>query len=414
MPYLFTSESVSEGHPDKLCDMISDAILDECLSIDPGARVAVETMVKGTDSGSHIFIGGEVTISSNEVIGYEEVARKTASAIGYDDHSVGMDATSKELCEVVVRITQQSPDISQGVDEGKGLHMGQGAGDQGLMFGYASNETETFPDLEGTFMPLPAALAQRLTTKMSVSMKDGSLSWARPDSKSQVTVEYDDDGTPCKVDTVVIAIQHDDIAGEKFGGNENDEHDFIFKEVFEGVIKSVIPESLLKEDTKIIINGTGRFVRGGPHADAGLTGRKIIVDTYGGMGRHGGGAFSGKDPSKVDRSAAYASRWAAKHVVASGMASRCEIQLAYAIGVSEPVSVFVNTMGTGVVDDSILSKRVEESFDFRPQAIIEALHLRSPIYSVTASGGHFGRVPGAEGEFSWENLNEEILNSLKG
>ena len=414
MPYLFTSESVSEGHPDKLCDMISDAILDECLSIDPGARVAVETMVKGTDSGSHIFIGGEVTISSNEVIGYEEVARKTASAIGYDDHSVGMDATSKELCEVVVRITQQSPDISQGVDEGKGLHMGQGAGDQGLMFGYASNETETFPDLEGTFMPLPAALAQRLTTKMSVSMKDGSLSWARPDSKSQVTVEYDDDGTPCKVDTVVIAIQHDDIAGEKFGGNENDEHDFIFKEVFEGVIKSVIPESLLKEDTKIIINGTGRFVRGGPHADAGLTGRKIIVDTYGGMGRHGGGAFSGKDPSKVDRSAAYASRWAAKHVVASGMANRCEIQLAYAIGVSEPVSVFVNTMGTGVVDDSILSKRVEESFDFRPQAIIEALHLRSPIYSVTASGGHFGRVPGAEGEFSWENLNEEILNSLKG
>jgi S-adenosylmethionine synthetase len=282
------------------------------------------------------------------------------------------------------------------------------------MFGYASNETETFPDLEGTFMPLPAALAQRLTTKMSVSMKDGSLSWARPDSKSQVTVEYDDDGTPCKVDTVVIAIQHDDIAGEKFDGNVNDEHDFIFKEVFEGVIKSVIPESLLKEDTKIIINGTGRFVRGGPHADAGLTGRKIIVDTYGGMGRHGGGAFSGKDPSKVDRSAAYASRWAAKHVVASGMASRCEIQLAYAIGVSEPVSVFVNTMGTGVVDDSILSKRVEESFDFRPQAIIEALHLRSPIYSVTASGGHFGRVPGAEGEFSWENLNEEILNSLKG
>jgi S-adenosylmethionine synthetase len=414
LPYLFTSESVSEGHPDKLCDMISDAILDECLSIDPGARVAVETMVKGTDSGSHIFIGGEVTISSNEVIGYEEVARKTASAIGYDDHSVGMDATSKELCEVVVRITQQSPDISQGVDEGKGLHMGQGAGDQGLMFGYASNETEMFPGLQGSFMPLPAALAQRLTTKMSSSMKDGSLSWARPDSKSQVTVEYDDDGTPCKVDTVVIAIQHDDIAGEKFGGSEKDEHDFIFKEVLEGVIKPVIPSSLMKEGTTIIINGTGRFVRGGPHADAGLTGRKIIVDTYGGMGRHGGGAFSGKDPSKVDRSAAYASRWAAKHVVASGMAKRCEIQLAYAIGVSKPVSVYVNTMGTGVVDDSILSKRVEKSFDFRPQAIIDALHLRSPIYSVTASGGHFGRTPGTEGEFSWENLNEEILNSLKG
>ena len=414
MPYLFTSESVSEGHPDKLCDMISDAILDECLSIDPDARVAVETMVKGTDSGSHIFIGGEVTISSNEVIGYEKVARKTASDIGYDDHSVGMDASSKELCEVVVRISQQSPDISQGVDEGKGLHMEQGAGDQGLMFGYASNETEMFPGLQGSFMPLPAALAQRLTTKMSSSMKDGSLSWARPDSKSQVTVEYDDDGTPCKVDTVVIAIQHDDIAGEKFGGSEKDEHDFIFKEVLEGVIKPVIPSSLMKEGTTIIINGTGRFVRGGPHADAGLTGRKIIVDTYGGMGRHGGGAFSGKDPSKVDRSAAYASRWAAKHVVASGMAKRCEIQLAYAIGVSKPVSVYVNTMGTGVVDDSILSKRVEKSFDFRPQAIIDTLHLRSPIYSVTASGGHFGRTPGIEGEFSWENINEEILNSLKG
>ena len=414
MPYLFTSESVSEGHPDKLCDMISDAILDECLSIDPRARVAVETMVKGTDSGSHIFIGGEVTISSNDVIEYEKVARKTASSIGYDDHSVGMDATSKELCEVVVRITQQSPDISQGVDVGKGLHMEQGAGDQGLMFGFASNETEAFPGLEGSFMPLPAALSQRLTTKMSVSMKDGSLSWARPDSKSQVTVEYDDDGNPCKVDTVVIAIQHDDIAGEKFGGSETAEHEFIFKEVLDGVINPVIPSSLLKEDTKIIINGTGRFVLGGPHADAGLTGRKIIVDTYGGMGRHGGGAFSGKDPSKVDRSAAYASRWAAKHVVASGMAEKCEIQLAYAIGVPEPVSVFVNTMGTGLVDDHTLSKRVEESFDFRPQAIIETLNLRTPIYSRTASGGHFGREPGEDGEFSWESLNEEILGNLRG
>ena len=288
MTYLFTSESVSEGHPDKLCDMISDAILDECLSIDPGARVAVETMVKGTDSSSYIFIGGEVTISSNEEIRYEEVARKTASSIGYDDHSVGMDATSGELCEVVVRITQQSPDISQGVDQGKGLHLEQGAGDQGLMFGYASNETESFPELVGSFMPLPAALAQRLTSKMSTSMKDGSLSWARPDSKSQVTIEYGDEGIPSKIDTVVIAIQHDDIAGEKFGGSEDEEHDFIFSEVLDKVIKPVIPSTLMKEDTKIIINGTGRFVRGGPHADAGLTGRKIIVDTYGGMGRHGG------------------------------------------------------------------------------------------------------------------------------
>jgi S-adenosylmethionine synthetase len=393
--------------------MISDAILDECISADPGARVAVETMVKGTDAGSYIYIGGEVTISSSEVIGYEKIARKTASSIGYDDHSVGMDATSVEFCEVVVRITQQSPDISQGVDEGKGLHLEQGAGDQGLMFGYASNETESFPGLVGSFMPLPAALAQRLTSKMSASMKDGSLSWARPDSKSQVTIEYSDDGNPCKVDTVVIAIQHDDIAGEKFGGNENDEHDFIFTEVLDKVIKPVIPSSLLKEDTKIIINGTGRFVRGGPHADAGLTGRKIIVDTYGGMGRHGGGAFSGKDPSKVDRSAAYASRWAAKHVVASGMAERCEIQLAYAIGVPEPVSIFVNTLGTGAVEDSILSKRVEKSFDFRPQAIIDSLNLRSPIYSQTASGGHFGRDPGEGGEFSWEILHDRILESLR-
>jgi S-adenosylmethionine synthetase len=394
--------------------MISDAILDECLSIDPEARVAVETMVKGTDIGSHIFIGGEVAISSDEKVKYEEVARKTASTIGYDDHSVGMDATSGELCEVVVRITQQSPDISQGVDEGKGLHLEQGAGDQGLMFGYASNETEPFQGLEGSFMPLPAALAQRLTTKMSISMKDGSLSWARPDSKSQVTIEYDDDGTPSKVDTVVIAIQHDDIAGEKFDGSEDDEHYFIFSEVLDKIIRPVIPSSIMKEDTKIIINGTGRFVRGGPHADAGLTGRKIIVDTYGGMGRHGGGAFSGKDPSKVDRSAAYASRWAAKHVVASGMAEKCEIQLAYAIGVANPVSVFVNTMGTGAVDDNTLSQRVAESFDFRPQAIIETLNLRSPIYSCTASGGHFGREPGEGGEFSWELLNEGIMESLRG
>ena len=414
MTYLFTSESVSEGHPDKLCDMISDAILDECLSIDPLARVAVETMVKGTDSGSHIFIGGEVTISSEKKVDYERVARATAVSIGYVDHSVGMDASNADLCEVVIRITQQSPDISRGVDEGKGLHLEQGAGDQGLMFGYASNETELLPTLEGTFMPLPAALAQRLTSKMSTSMKDGSLPWARPDSKSQVTIQYSDDGTPSKADTVVIAIQHDDIAGEKFGGSEKDEHVYIFSEVLDKVIKPVIPSSLLMEDTKIIINGTGRFVRGGPYADAGLTGRKIIVDTYGGMGRHGGGAFSGKDPSKVDRSAAYASRWAAKHVVASGMAEKCEIQLAYAIGVSEPVSVFVNTMGTGAIDDADLSKRVEETFDFRPQAIIGALNLRSPIYSQTASGGHFGRNTTSDGGFSWERIDADKVASLQG
>ena len=227
MTYLFTSESVSEGHPDKLCDMISDAILDECLSIDPGARVAVETMVKGTDSRSYIFIGGEVTIASNKAVDYERVARRTAREIGYDDHSVGMDAASEDLCQVVVRITQQSPDISQGVDQGKGLHLEQGAGDQGLMFGFASNETEGFEDLEGMFMPLPAALAQLLTSKMSASMKDGSLPWARPDSKSQVTIRYGDDGKPSSVDTVVIAIQHDDLAKEKFEGSEREEHSYI-------------------------------------------------------------------------------------------------------------------------------------------------------------------------------------------
>ena len=414
MTYLFTSESVSEGHPDKLCDMISDAILDECLSIDPGARVAVETMVKGTDSRSYIFIGGEVTISTNKDVDYEGVARKTAREIGYDDHSVGMDAASEELCQVVVRITQQSPDISQGVDQGKGLHLEQGAGDQGLMFGFASNETEGFQGLEGMFMPLPAALAQLLTSKMSASMKDGSLPWARPDSKSQVTIRYCDDGKPSSVDTVVIAIQHDDLAEEKFEGSEREEHNYICSEIMENVIRAVIPDSLLDSNSKIIINGTGRFVLGGPHADAGLTGRKIIVDTYGGMGRHGGGAFSGKDPSKVDRSAAYAARWAAKHVVASGIAEKCEIQLAYAIGVAEPVSVYVNTMGTGSVEDDIISLRVASLFDFRPQAIIEKLSLRTPIYSSSASGGHFGRNPDSEGRFSWESLDHEILESLKG
>ncbi len=392
--------------------MISDSILDACISVDSNSRVAVETMVKGTDSGSHIFIGGEVTIASENLIDYEGIARETASEIGYSDHSVGMDSTDKEGCETIVRITQQSPDISQGVDEGKGLHMEQGAGDQGLMFGYASNETESFPELRGSFMPLPAALSQRLTTRMTNAMKDGTLPWARPDSKSQVTVEYDDEGSPRMVHTVVIAIQHDDIAGGMFGGNVDEEHDFIFSEVISKVVENVIPGNLMNENTKIIINGTGRFVLGGPHADAGLTGRKIIVDTYGGMGRHGGGAFSGKDPSKVDRSAAYAARWAAKHVVASGLAEKCEIQLAYAIGVSEPVSVFVNTLGTGKIDDKTLSYRVQKAFDFTPHGIIEALSLRSPIFARTASGGHFGREPEEDGGFSWERIDGSIIDAL--
>ncbi|DAC12026.1 MAG TPA: methionine adenosyltransferase, partial [Candidatus Poseidoniales archaeon] len=400
-------------HPDKLCDMISDSILDACLEVDPQARVAVETMVKGTPESSYIYIGGEVTISSDQRVDYEGIARRTAASIGYDDHSVGMDATSRELCETVVRITQQSPDISQGVDEGTGIDLAQGAGDQGLMFGYASNETESFPELAGSFMPLPAALSQRLTTRMSQCMKNGELPWARPDSKSQVTIEYTEFGTISHVETVVIAIQHDDIARERFGGDVQKEYEFIVSEINEKVIDAVIPSSLLNEKTKRIINGTGRFVLGGPHADAGLTGRKIIVDTYGGMGRHGGGAFSGKDPSKVDRSAAYSSRWAAKHVVASGLAEKCEIQLAYAIGVSEPVSVFVNTMGTGAIDDNELAERVNEAFDFRPQAIIEELSLRRPIYSSTASGGHFGRKYGENGEFSWERIHQQKIDLLK-
>ena len=413
MGYIFTSESVSEGHPDKLCDMISDSILDACISLDPKARVAVETMVKGTDDGSHIFIGGEVTINSVLAIDFEGIARSVASEIGYSDHNVGMDSTDPEMCETIVRITQQSPDISQGVDEGKGLHLEQGAGDQGLMFGYASNETESFEELRGTYMPLPAALAQRLTTSMSKAMKDGTLPWARPDSKSQVSIKYLDNGNPSIVDTIVIAIQHDDLAGDIFNGSIDQEHEFIYSEILSKIIKKVVPSKLLTKETNIIINGTGRFVLGGPHADAGLTGRKIIVDTYGGMGRHGGGAFSGKDPSKVDRSAAYAARWAAKHVVASGLSTKCEIQLAYAIGVAEPVSVYVNTLGTGIEDDAIISERVQRVFDFRPQAIIESLKLRTPIFARTASGGHFGRRPDDDGGFTWEILDNGKIEDLK-
>jgi len=415
MTYLFTSESVSEGHPDKLCDNISDSILDACLQIDRGARVAVETMVKGMDEKSFIIVGGEVTVSSKEDIDYEKIAREAAADIGYTDHSVGMDATNRDTCRVDVLISQQSGDIAQGVDEGRGLHLEQGAGDQGLMFGYASNESEEFADLSGSFMPLPAALSQRLTLCLSESRRDGTLSWARPDSKSQVTMEYENDGRPIRLDTVVIAIQHDDLANEMFEGDVDKEHEFIFNEVKEKIIMKVVPPELLSENSKIIINGTGRFVLGGPQADAGLTGRKIIVDTYGGMGRHGGGAFSGKDPSKVDRSAAYAARWAAKHVVASGLSEKCEIQLAYAIGVAEPVSISVNvnTFGTGAMPDSDLTEKVRGCFDFRPHAIIESLGLRAPIFARTASGGHFGRTPDDDGGFSWEKLDEEKIAFLK-
>ena len=412
MGYLFTSESVAAGHPDKLCDSISDAILDACISINPRARVAIETMVKGLDESSNIVIGGEITLPEGAEVDYEKIARETALKIGYNNHELGMNANDLENCNVQVLISQQSSEISQGVTEGEGAFSEQGAGDQGLMFGYATNESENYELLKGAYMPLPALLSQKLTLAMSKAGLEGILNWARPDAKSQVTVNYDDSGNPLNIDTVVIAIQHDPIAEEMFEGDMDSERNFITKEIEEKIIRKVIPSELLTDDVKIIVNGTGRFVMGGPHADAGLTGRKIIVDTYGGMGRHGGGAFSGKDPSKVDRSAAYAARWAAKHVVASGLADRCEIQLAYAIGVADPVSIRVDTFGTGSVTEAEISRRVSEIFDFRPAAIISELDLLKPIYSQTSAGGHFGREPGIDGSFSWEKLDNEKLTQL--
>ena len=398
---LFSSESVSSGHPDKLCDAISDAIVDACLSVDPHARVAVETCVKGKSDRSLIVLAGEVTVKG-DAPDYEQIARKAAASIGYDSHIIGMDATSQELCDVQVHITTQSQYIAQGVDQND---LSQGAGDQGLMFGYACMETEGLDGLTGTFFPLAAALSQKLTRRLTEVREKGILPWARPDAKSQVTIEYGDDGEVSHVHTVVIAIQHDDKLKDQFDGDEDKEQAYIRDEIEKHVVKHVIPESILPEDYRLVVNGTGRFADpGGPYADAGLTGRKIIVDTYGGMGRHGGGAFSGKDPSKVDRSAAYASRWAAKHVVAAGLASRCEIQLAYVIGIAEPVSVRVETFGTGQVSDSELTNRVKKAFDFRPRAIIRDMDLLRPIYSSTAAGGHFGRHPGDTGTFPGRRL----------
>ena len=410
--FLFTSESVAAGHPDKLCDSISDAILDACIRVDPRARVAVETFVKGLDDGSHIVIGGEVTVNSDHRIDYESIARTTAAEIGYIDHAYGMDALNPQSCQVQVLISQQSGDISQGVTEGEGMFAAQGAGDQGLMFGYATNESEQWDELQGALMPLPALLSQRLTLAMSHAHTSGTLPWTRPDSKSQVTVNYAGPGTPVSVNTVVAAIQHDDLR-PRFGGDEAAEQAFIQDEIEHKIIRQVIPAGLLNADVKIIVNGTGRFEKGGPHADAGLTGRKIIVDTYGGMGRHGGGAFSGKDPSKVDRSAAYASRWAAKHVVAAGLAERCEIQLAYAIGVAEPLSVYVDTFGTNSVDESLIVARLTEAFDFRPAAIIQSLSLLRPIFARTSAGGHFGRDAEEDGGFSWEKIDPVRLAILR-
>ena len=406
---LFTSESVTSGHPDKLCDAISDAIVDACVAVDANARVAVETLVKGAPDKSIIVLAGEVSLNGTAP-DYESLARNAAAAIGYVDHAIGMDATDPNLTDVHVHITTQAANIAQGVND---LGADQGAGDQGLMFGYACDETEAYDDLKGRYFPLAAALSQRLTRKLTSVREDGVLPWARPDGKSQVTVRYEDGKAPM-VDTVVIAIQHDHALIDVHGSEEA-ERAFVEAEVRAKVVEQAIPAALLPASYRLVVNGTGRFADpGGPHADAGLTGRKIIVDTYGGMGRHGGGAFSGKDPSKVDRSAAYAARWAAKHVVAAGLATKCEIQLAYVIGVAEPVSLRAESFGTADMDDTALSALVRKVFDFRPASIAARLNLLRPIYAPTAAGGHFGRVAGEDGTFPWEALDPSILDALQG
>jgi len=370
---LFTSESVSMGHPDKVADQISDAILDALLAQDPDSRVACETLV----TTGLCLVAGEIT--TRATVNYQEIARNTIKRIGYTSDEYGING---DTCAVLVSVDRQSPDISQGVTEGEGLHSEQGAGDQGLMFGYACNETSCL-------MPFPIHYAHRLVERLAELRQNGSLPWLRPDSKSQVTVEYEDD-KPIRVHTVVISTQHDpDI-----------EWQTIHDEVIDKVVKAVIPAEFLDAETIYHINPTGRFVLGGPHGDCGLTGRKIIVDTYGGMGRHGGGAFSGKDPSKVDRSAAYAARWVAKNIVAAGLADRCELQLSYAIGVARPLSVRVETFGTASADEQAIASAVEEVFDLRPARIIEALNLKQPIFERTAYNGHFGRD-----EFAWEQTN---------
>jgi S-adenosylmethionine synthetase len=380
--YLFTSESVTEGHPDKVCDQISDAILDEFLKQDPESRVAVETL---TTTGI-VVIAGEVT--SRAKFDVQDVVRKTLREIGYDDPQFGFDA---ESCSVLVSLHSQSPDISQGVSSTENKE--QGAGDQGLMFGYATNETEEM-------MPMPIMLAHKLTKRLAEVRKSKLLPWVRPDGKSQVTVEYED-GKPKKLETIVIATQH--------SPEVNNEE--IKKEIIEKVIKPVCGK-YWNDKIKVHVNPTGRFVIGGPPGDAGLTGRKIIVDTYGGMGRHGGGAFSGKDPSKVDRSACYMCRYIAKNIVAAGLAERCEVQVAYAIGVAEPVSLMVSTFDTGKIPEEQIENLVRKHFDMRPAAIISQLQLKRPIYRKTAAYGHFGRN---EPEFSWEKTDKaEVLRKAAG
>ncbi|HVN85800.1 MAG TPA: methionine adenosyltransferase [Candidatus Binatia bacterium] len=377
--YLFTSESVSEGHPDKLCDMISDSILDALLAQDPDSRVACEALAKT----GMVVVAGEIT--SKALINYPDVVRNTVVDVGYTSSEMGFDGNT---CAILTAVDRQSPDISQGVTEGEGLHKEQGAGDQGLMFGYACNET---PEL----MPFPIFMANRLVQRLTDLRKEGALPFVRPDSKSQVTVQYKD-RKPVAVTTVVVSTQH----------SPDVKYETLREAIIEEVIKQIIPREFLTPTTIYHVNPTGRFVIGGPQGDCGLTGRKIIVDTYGGYGRHGGGAFSGKDPSKVDRSAAYMARYMARNVVASGLADRCEVQLAYAIGVADPVSVLVDTFDTGVVPDDVIAEALMESFKLRPADIIRTLDLKRPIYKKTAAYGHFGRAPEG-GFFTWER-NDKV------
>lgn len=382
--FLFTSESVTEGHPDKMADQISDAVLDAMIKDDPSSRVACETLI----TTGMVVLAGEITSSSN--VDFQKVVRDTINGIGYDDSRKGYDSTT---CSVVVALDKQSPDIAQGVNTGEGLYDEQGAGDQGLMFGYATNET---PEL----MPAPIALAHKLSLRMSEARKSGELAYLRPDGKSQVSLLYSG-GMPKRADTIVLSSQHD----------EKVTYDQIKADLVEKVAKEVIPSELIDNDTKFLINPTGRFVIGGPMGDCGLTGRKIIVDTYGGMGRHGGGAFSGKDPSKVDRSAAYAARYVAKNLVAAGAADECEVQIAYAIGFPRPVSISVNTFGTAKANESKIEDAVKELFKLTPAWIVETLDLKRPIYQKTAAYGHFGReLP----EFSWEKTDrvDDIKSAL--
>ena len=387
--YLFTSESVTEGHPDKMCDQISDAILDAMIKEDKASRVACETAIKT----GLVLTYGEVTTKT--YVDIDVLVREVVNSIGYDRGKKGFDGST---CGVLVALANQSPDISRGVDQNgvketteynEAFIEAGGAGDQGMMFGFACNETQTL-------MPMPIYYAHKLTRRMAEARKNGTIPWMYPDGKSQVTVEYHY-GKPVRIHTIVISSQHADQLD-----HEEITHDRIEADILEHVIKPVIPAELLDEDTKIYVNPTGRFVIGGPMGDAGLTGRKIIVDTYGGMGRHGGGAFSGKDPTKVDRSAAYAARWVAKNVVAAGLAERCEVQVSYAIGVSHPISVNVETFGTGVVDDDIIAEAITKVFDLRPRAIIHDLDLLRPIYRQLAAYGHFGRD---DLDLTWEKTD---------